>query len=233
MVYSQVPSWVSGELKRVNHAANNKDILFGRIGDKDGYVRALQELYRIVYNEFGNNIIIDSSKAPWYLALLLQVEIIDLLVVHLVRNPMGTCYSWNKKMSRADAESLMKRMDTLNNSRRWISCNIALSKLCSNKSWPSTMVRYEDFASAPREVVHSLLNSLGLDIDIPFIDASTVRLSTSHSVWGNPKRIREGATEIRSDEAWKKHLSFRDKCITAALCGPLMFHYGYLGFANK
>lgn len=233
MVSSQVPRWVFSELKKVDQIANNKDILFGRINDKDRYISALKKLYGIVSDKFEDEIIIDSSKAPWYLALLTQVAVIDLFVVHLVRNPMGTCFSWKKEMSRDDAGSHMKRMDTLSNSRRWISCNIALRKLCSKKSWPYSMVRYEDFASAPREVVHRLLDSLGLDIDIPFIDASTVRLGTSHSVWGNPKRLREGVTEIRSDEAWKKHLSFRDKCITGALCGPLMFHYGYLGFDNK
>jgi hypothetical protein len=56
-----------------------------------------------------------------------------------------------------------------------------------------------------------------------------VDYAPSHTVSGNPFRLRQGQTaiEINPDDAWRTRMSSRDKALATVPTLPLLGHYGY------
>ena len=54
-----------------------------------------------------------------------------------------------------------------------------------------------------------------------------VYLQKTHTVWGNPKRSREGRVRVRVDDEWKHNLNLGDFIKTTILSLPLLLRYGY------
>ena len=57
----------------------------------------------------------------------------------------------------------------------------------------------------------------------------TIDLRPTHSISGNPDRLRTGPVEIRLDDEWRTGMSRADHRFVTALTWPLLLRYGYLG----
>ena len=91
-------------------------------------------------------------------------------------------------------------------------------------------VRYEDLVGDPAAAVRSIARFAGLpDPDLGFLAQNRVEFAPSHTVSGNPFRLREGqqAIEINPDEAWRTRMSAREKALATVPTLPLLRHYGY------
>jgi hypothetical protein len=197
------------------------------------YVSAFTALYRAIAEVSGCPVVIDSSKHSSLAFCLRTAAGIDLRVVHVVRDSRGVAYSWTKEVRRpesAEAEDLMTRYSPAGSSALWIGHNLFFSIL-SRLGTRARLLRYEDFVAAPRESVRELADFVGLSAGegpAGFLDESTVQLTPSHTVAGNPVRFRNGPMTLRRDDAWRTKLPRGRRLLVQLLTFPLLARYGYL-----
>jgi hypothetical protein len=91
-------------------------------------------------------------------------------------------------------------------------------------------MRYEDFVTAPRELVSQILSVARLGpATAPFVANDTVELMPTHSVAGNPTRFTTGVVQIRADDEWRTAMPPPDRRVVERVTGRVMRRYGYLG----
>ena len=89
-------------------------------------------------------------------------------------------------------------------------------------------VRYEDLMASPRTAFGEVLEWTGLDpAELPFTGESTIAMTRSHTVMGNPNRHTDGETTLRLDTRWVDKLGTRDRLMATALAVPVLSRYGY------
>lgn len=196
------------------------------------YANAFGALYAAVADVSGAQVIVESSKTPSHLYLLGLASTIDLHVLHLVRDPRATAFSWMREKKRLNTktgeETYMHRLSPLVNCRRYWSSNLAVEKLIRRRAHPSVRLRYEDFCRAPATEIGKAVQELGLPFEHqPFTSENEIELGLNHTVWGNPGRIRNGPTTVREDASWTEQLSLRHRLLVTALTLPLLRRYQY------
>ena len=193
----------------------------------DGHIA---RLYRAVADETGASVVIDSSKLPPYGLLLSQLPGITLSVLHVVRDPRATAWSWRRvKASRdRDDAGLMHRHETWKSSSLWTLWNLLSAFLWRAGSPQVCRVRYEDFVCAPQETMAAVARMIGADPDdLPFVAPDRVQLSPTHSVAGNPNRHDTGVVQVRADVEWQSAMPARDRALVSALTLPGLAVFGY------
>lgn len=194
------------------------------------YVGTFLRLYRAISRTGGGAVVIDSSKHS-SLAFCLRTEPgIDLRVVHVVRDSRGVAYSWTKEVRRPEAgdDALMTRYSPSRSSALWVGHNLFLG-LLGRLGTRTRLLRYEDFVADPRGVLVDLAGFADIPPgDLEFLSESSVLLSPSHTVAGNPMRFRTGPTPLRCDDAWREKLPSGRRALVSVLTAPLLARYGYL-----
>jgi len=204
----------------------------GRLRDQVAdYTALLSPLYAAIREVSGARVVVDNSKQVTVALLARRTPGVDLSVVHLVRRSHGVAYSWTKHVARSDkAGREMRRRGPARTAARWTLDN-ALFEMLGRTGTARTLLRYEDFVSAPHEHTARIADFLGLDLDedeLPFLGPDEIDLATDHSVWGNPMRLRSGPERLRPDEAWRHSLSAADRRAVTAVSLPGLARYGYL-----
>ena len=194
------------------------------------YVATWLTLHRAISAASGGAVVIDSSKHS-SLAFCLRTEPgIDLRVVHVVRDSRGVAYSWTKEVVRpeaTDGEALMTRYSPSRSSVLWVGHNLFFG-LLGRLGVRTRLLRYEDFVADPSRVLTELAEFAGVPAAPDVVQGSTVLLSPSHTVAGNPMRFRTGPTQLRRDDAWRTELPRGRRRLVTALTAPLLARYGYL-----
>jgi len=195
------------------------------------YVDILTPLYRSIQRVGNTEVIIDSSKAPSTAYVLRQMPELDLRTVHLVRDPRGVAFSWNKKVRRPDAVGMvhMHRYPPYRTAMRWITRN-AQMRLLGKLGIPRVPARYETMIAEPRGEVARILEALGLEFaegDLGHISEGAVDLAPNHTVMGNPVRMHIGRLELRLDEEWRSAMGRRQRDMVTLLTRPFLRRYGY------
>lgn len=210
--------------------------LAARLGGDRGrrfetYRAALRALYRAVLQVGPSDTVVDSSKFPPYGAILTALGEFDVMVLHLVRDSRGVCYSWTKRQVYAhtpDGVVHMQRHGILGSVARWWIYNVGAWLLGRKAGVDYVRVRYEDFNADPRGVFASLCEQMGEPLpDGLFVGPRTVRLGAGHQLAGNPVRFREGEVEIREDLGWQEGLSPAKRLLVKVLTFPLSLLFGY------
>ena len=202
----------------------------GRSREGDEFLRVLDRLYRAVQQGTGCRVIVDSSKAPLYGELLAAIPVIDLHVVHLMRDPRATAYSWlrSKRLPDFGDERLMQRQRPLKSSILWTLWQTMSELLLSRPPARYLRLRYEDFIRDPEAVVRRIVALVGEDPPaLPFVSPRAVRLAADHSVSGNPNRFATGTVELRPDSEWAQSLRAADRALVTAVTWPLLLRYRY------
>lgn len=190
----------------------------------------IASLYRALADATGARVIVDSSKLPPYGLLLSRLPGVQVHVLHVVRDPRATAFSWMRsKASRdRDDETLMPRQRPVKSSLLWLLWNLLTALAWRAGDARVSRFRYEDFVRSPREVLTPVLRSLGADpSDLPFLDEHTVRLAPTHAVAGNPNRRDSGAVRLRPDLEWQNAMRTRDRLLVTALTCPGLLRFGY------
>lgn len=202
--------------------------------DAAEYAEGLRRLYDAIGEYAEGRIIVDSSKLPSYALAVGSLPNVDLRLVHLVRDPRATAYSW---LRRIDAVENMatKRLAVWQSSAQWTSWNATTDIVAKALALPAMRLSYEDFVQQPREAVLSALK-LVRDIvavetdDLPFVSPHEVELHSTHNVWGNLRyRQRVGRVGIVPDDEWNTGLTPLARLVIAGLTYPLARKYGYYG----
>jgi hypothetical protein len=201
------------------------------------YSRNLERLYRNILEVSGSQFIVDSSKTPDYAYFLSGIKSVDMVLIHLVRDPRGVAYSWSKRFKREDvgagAEVNMTSFGLIKSTLRWMKWNVGCEVVRRRKNVRYLRVRYEDFTQNPSKTLDQLAALLGLSGDSPmyhltpegFRDRSGAK---DVSIWGNPQvRMSSGPIKIAEDNAWVKELEMGKKLAVTLLTLPLLIRYGY------
>ena len=196
------------------------------------YTQFLTRLYEALRTVSGARIVVDSTKHASYAFLLRQVPVVDMRVVHLVRDSHGVAFSWTKRVQKPEVIQGSAYMDTYHPARmsmRWMTYNLFFHLLRS-VGVPSEFVRYEALVQSPLEQVERILAHMGESAspeDLGFIGDGYVELKPTHTVSGNPMRFTEGRMAMRIDEEWRRRMKPHHRNLVSALTWPLLVKYGY------
>ncbi len=187
-------------------------------------------LYRSIATHTGASVIIDSSKLPPYGLLLQALPGLDVRVLHVVRDPRATAFSWRRTKPTQDtsAGTLMPRMDLGKSSVLWLLWNLLADLLWPSRRPDTLRFRYEDFVAQPRRHMVEVAELAGLPAAaLPFVSDDEVTLAPTHSVAGNPNRHTTGTVRIRGDMEWRASMPSRDRLVVTALTAPGIARFGY------
>jgi hypothetical protein len=194
------------------------------------YVSYYARLYAAAAEVSGARLVIDSSKHPSLAHCLRQQGVVDLRVLHLVRDSRAVAYSWGRAVRRPDTdrESYMTRYSPAVAAAQWNGQNAAFHLL---RGVPVMRLRYEDVVSAPEAAVRRIAEFSGLPTPggVTFLGPGWAELEPGHSVSGNPMRFATGKITIRRDERWRTDLPPGPRREVTALTFPLLAAYGYIG----
>jgi hypothetical protein len=189
----------------------------------------LEALYDAIAATGGARIVVDSSKLPTYGRVLGSVPAVELIPLHLVRDPRATAYSWLRKRPLPDKDgAFMQQQGVLRSSALWTIWNSTPAMF-----WPNNEpVRYETLIRSPRATIEAIVERAGGDpADGPFVSDNEVDLRPTHGVAGNPSRFVTGKVTLRPDEEWRERMRSVDRQIVTALTLPLLAKFGYVGRA--
>jgi hypothetical protein len=190
--------------------------------------RLVSRLYEAIAVESGCDLIVDSSKTFGHLAILQGIPGIEVIPVHLVRDPRGVAYSWAQKKERPDhhrGATHMRQYSPARTAMMWY-LNLLADVVPAAKP---LAVRYEDLATEPRRILETILDATGKGNFEPltFLDGHTADLAPVHSVAGNPSRMSTGPIEITLDEEWRRSMRTSQRLTVTCLSAPLLVRYGY------
>lgn len=198
--------------------------------DGDEYRAALARLYRAVHEHTGCRVIVDSSKSPAYAELLATLPGAEVFIVHLVRDPRATAYSWlrQKRLPDFGDNRLMVRLPPLVSARRWILWQTGTELLWRRRPDRYLRLRYEDLLSDPRSAVWRIAALVDESPPrLPFTSDRVVRLEATHSVSGNPNRFGTGEVELVPDTEWVGAMRGVDQALVTAATWPWLLRYRY------
>ncbi|MCW2909967.1 MAG: Sulfotransferase family [Actinomycetia bacterium] len=189
-------------------------------------------LYQGMRTVSTRQVVVDSSKLATYFVLLAHVSVVDVHVIHLVRDPRAVAHSWRRpRVADPDGRSTMPRFGAIKSAVLWLIMNVAVEWAARRLDLPYVRVRYEDLVEDPARIVGGLrsgvLGDAGPDAgEAGGLVEENVDLGVVHSISGNPMRFRQGRTSIVGDADWKVGPRGR-RVIVAAITLPLRWRYGY------
>jgi hypothetical protein len=188
-------------------------------------------LYKTIVEATGCRVIVDTSKAPLYAMMLGVMPDIDLSVIHLVRDPRGSAYSWYQRRVASAAKKgavYRGRPSEPAISLRWAVLNGMCAILCARQRNHAMLLRYEDFLKDPGAAVERITRLAGEPAPAqPWVVNGTVDFKPGHIGLGNPSRTDAGRVTLRRDDRWRVGLSGLDKALITAVTLPLFVSYGY------
>lgn len=193
------------------------------------YRDAMARVYTAIAEVTGCETIVDTSKRPSYAMVVHEMPGIETYFLHLVRDPRACAYSWRSRRYTGAAGTEVRTPGALDATLRWDLLNIGSEAVMHHAGPERTLrLRYEDFASSPREAVRAVAELAGApSVDSAFLDERTVRVPESHAIAGNPSRHGSGPITIRPDGEWRAQQSSVDRWLASATALPLLRRYGY------
>ncbi len=178
----------------------------------------------------GESLVVETSKLPHLAAILAGARDVDHYVLHLVRDPRATAFSWQRRKALpvADGLATMATMSPVASVRNWFRSGVEaelLRRHVPRDRW--LFLRYEDFVARPAAAVDRVLAFVGVPGPGPFVGPDTVHLGTNHTMAGNPNRFRTGSVRIVEDDEWKYRMARRDRMVITAAALPMLVRYGY------
>ena len=196
-----------------------------------GYLDVLRRLYLSVAEVSGADVLVDSSKYPSYGFLLGLIDSIDVVMLHLVRDPRAVAHSWTRPKRETTVPGVSAPMSTVLPARTALDWSLwsGLAEVYGRVAHPpARRLRYEDFVTGPAHAVSTVLGQLGRPADVDgFLAGNRVRVAAGHPLGGNPSRQRAGTVCLRVDDGWRTRMRARDRWAVTALALPWMLRYGY------
>ena len=187
------------------------------------------QVYTAIRQVTGASLVVDSSKLPSYGYVLDRLPAVDLFVLHLVRDPRAAAFSWRRKKPLADgaASAFMQQQSPFRSAVLWDVWNLTTAAFWHASPDRYLRLRYEDLMGRPEASVQQILSFVGLSTDISpvFPDQHTARVGISHTVAGNPDRLRGGDVRLRLDNQWETQMGRRDRALVTAMTAPLLGRY--------
>lgn len=195
--------------------------------ESEEYLNTLDNFYRAIKNKTKCKIIVDSTKASWYGAVLSTLPSIDLYILHITRDPCGVCYSLEKRKQKGEPEAQWYNLTRA--SLSWNIKNIAVEKLLSINKKRYLRMSFEGFVNDPQSAIKSILDFVEEEnIPLSFLKDNTVEMDLNHIITGSPSsRSDTGVVKLKLDEKWKKEMKPKNKALAKFFTLLLSKKYGY------
>ncbi len=203
----------------------------GRQSDEvDDLVDSIGRLLRNLALVSGASVIVDSSKLPAYGSLLERSPLLDVRVLHLVRDPRAVAYSWQRASASQAVvgfEEEMERFSPTKAALMWLESTSSVAGLSRQGRGPRLTVRYEDLVATPATTLDRVARFAGVEPDLAFVGADGLDLRMSHAVAGNPNRVRSGPLALRRDDEWSEQMPPWQRRLVSTLTAPRRRTHGY------
>ncbi len=195
------------------------------------HLQYLRKLYDAIRASTHSRVIIDSSKIMSHGRALGKLNGIDLVVLHMTRDPRGVAYSRRRRSAwpRDEEHTALNYYKHLKSSWIWNSRNLEVETSLRRIAKVYIQLRYEDFIADPPGPIGHILERMNEKVfPLPFRNDYTVKLNTTHTLSGNPGRFLTGDVKLKLDDEWKVRLSVSEKAFITLFTWPLLVRYGYL-----
>lgn len=195
------------------------------------YISYYVRLYAAAAQVAGADVVVDSSKQASLPHILRLTTLLDLKVLHCVRDSRAVAYSWSKTVQRPEARgganSVMTRYPPAKLALAWVRHNLVIDALRGLRV-PTIRMRYEDWVADPDSALRRVLDFAGLPPQRnEFVGPNWVDIPATHTCSGNPMRFNTGRVHVRRDDEWRHRLADRSRRIVTLVTGPLLAVYGY------
>ena len=192
------------------------------------YCHHIYKLYEAVLKHSESEFIVDSSKSVQQLLYLLESNLFDTNIIHLIRNGKSVVNSTRKSFVFPESGKKSRPQSPFYSSTRWLVHNIMrhrLSKQYGRQRY--ILVRYEDIATEPRREMQRICRKFNLEYEASMSSPSSKNI---HTIGGSRWRFTQslsGTFQIKLDERWKTELSNSDRLVFNLIGGFLNRIYGY------
>jgi hypothetical protein len=194
------------------------------------YSQILGRFYRSIQAVSGARIIADSSKEPSHAWILQSNRMIELHMVHLVRDSRAVTHSWRRKKVRPEVHWKVEHMaqySVVRSSMEWNLRN-ALTGTHRNALASYTLLRYEDLVADPQSTLARIGDTVGEHWERDALPSGAdMEFKTSHSASGNPIRFGVGRVQIKPDDEWVDQMKLWEKLTVTSLTAPGLIRFGY------
>jgi hypothetical protein len=195
------------------------------------YIDWLHRLFDAIADVSGAEMIVETSKDPWFAGLLTRMRGRDVRIVHLVRDSRAVAYSWTRNKRApgpAGQQAYMPKFRPFDAALRWSIANTSFHLLARTAS-AYARIGYEEFVGDPHGTLRRLEPAAGNPVDLPETELTdtSVLLTDHHIFSGNPMRDRTGWLEMRLDDEWRRALPAAEIRKVTAATWPLLSLYGY------
>jgi hypothetical protein len=193
------------------------------------YKTATRALIDSVREAAGAKVVADSSKSPMRAHVLLRIPGLEMMFLHLVRDPRGVVWSRLKALGRQrEAQRPGGRVlwQVVHSTLDWILVNLLSSEVLLLADHGGRF-RYEDMAIRPHETLAAIEELLGVDLAAArqaIVEQEAIQYR--HIVGGNPRRL-EGPAPIVFDQDWRISSPAWVQNLVWRIAAPLARRYGY------
>jgi SAM-dependent methyltransferase len=191
------------------------------------YTDATSAVYRAIAHVTGARVIVDSSRLPIEPVALGLVPGVDVRVAQVIRDPRAVVYSWKRSKQTTDRDDVeyMPKFSAAFSTTSWLARNLVVEVIGRRRA--VEVVQYDDMARDPAGVLRQLAAFVGEPAgDLEFLTSDSATIAPTHSVGGNPVRMKSGAISITPDEEWRGDIAPRDRAVGTAIALPLLHRYG-------
>lgn len=181
------------------------------------YLRHNRALIAAIYKVSRKKVILDSSKNVCRAFLLLRNNSMNVKVIHLIRDPRGTLWSFMKKNLEQEPKKTYRAIFD------YIVLNGVAAFIRFLYRDRVIKVKYEDLIDQPAAVVQLLLEFIGLEKgNIIDLLNNNAEFQIRHLIDGN--RVRKNKTiTFNADEEWKKRLPWAYNLLCMVIARPFYF----------
>jgi hypothetical protein len=198
----------------------------------DAFKSLTNSLFSAIQAVSRAKVIVDSSKTPSQGYLLSIIPDISLHVIQLVRDSRAVAYSWQRIKNLPEDRGAMVRIGPLQSAMDWNFRHLLVGMLKhANRVRSHIIVKYENFAGNPKEVLSSVLGCTQWAGNPDAIFASTnrvIRKVITHTIEGNPMKFQSGDIVLKPDDEWRRAMKWSDVAVVSAASAPYLMRFGYL-----
>ena len=194
-----------------------RDALIGRLGPVERRVSEARQsswsLARAVLEAMGKSVFVDTARDHQRPRHLAGMPLLDVKVIHLVRDPRGNVASIMKHTGVGVRKAALQWRHYNREAAR-------LRALFPPESWMP--LQYEDLCTDPQGTLDRIAGFLGIEP----VPVTELLLPSERHVIGNSMRLR-ALEEIRQDFSWIETLTERDLAVIAGVNRTTAHQLGY------
>src|SRR5680860_1275253 len=125
---------------------------YTRRPDFNDFISKSNEIFSAISEVSDNRILFDSSKSPQRAFNLSKSNLLDVKIIHLMRDPRGVVWSYKKSFKKdlkAGLQRDMKGTSLLKSVYSWLAINSRAFSTVKSANVPTLSVNYENFCANP------------------------------------------------------------------------------------